>query len=235
MPPPQIGVPLTCANANGAIQQWTSGNKPGMQVAYGWVEGAYPPGSGTPDESLFMRGSAALLVPSSDTALWATPPSGSQWVYTDRTIDGLPPEYIAYPVAIYIPTAADAAKMRVTMQYRAMEQLIGVYRNDIGSPNALTPTPQPTTTWQVDSTAGSVALNSGWQQGDNWLTFVVKGSTQFDPAAKVDRMYTGFAAAFSAECYTPPPTPVPALSEWSLMLLGLLASALGVRQLRRRH
>ena len=32
----------------------------------------------------------------------------------------------------------------------------------------------------------------------------------------------------------PPPAPVPTLSEWSLMLLGLLAAGLGVRQVRRR-
>lgn len=144
-----------------------------------------------------------------------------------------PPEYVAYPVAIYIPTAADAAKMRVTMQYRAMEQLISVYRNNIGSPNTLAPTPQPLSTWQVGSTTGSVTLNSGWQQGDNWLTFVVKGTKQLNDA-QIERMYTGFAAAFSASCEEPPVAPVPALGEWSLMLLTLLASGLGVRQLRRR-
>lgn len=33
---------------------------------------------------------------------------------------------------------------------------------------------------------------------------------------------------------TPPVTPVPTLSEWGLMLLGLLAAGLGVRQVRRR-
>lgn len=232
-PPPQVGIPLTCANASTAIRQLNSGNSPGMQAANGWIEGEYPPGAGLPDYELPMRGFAAQLVPSTYTDHWAAPPPGSQWVYMAWENDLEPPEYIAYPVAIYIPTAADAAKMRVTMQYRAMEQLIGIYRNDIGSPNTLTPTPQPITTSQPGSNAGSVALNSGWQQGDNWLTFVVKGSKQMNEA-EFQQMYTGFAAAFSAECYTPPPAPVPTLGEWSLMLLGLLASGLGVQRLRRR-
>ena len=204
VPPDQIGIPLTCADADAAIRQWNSGNAPGLNASDGWMEGN-PPRSGDPFVALLFRSSAALPVPPSDASRWAAPPAESQWVYTSGN-DGVPPEYIAYPVAIYIPTAADAERMRVTMQYRTMEQLVGVYRNDIESPNTLG-APQPTDTWVPESPIGTLELNSGWRQGDNFVTFMVKGAMQpgdVEPGQEpFERMFTGFAAAFSAECFTP--------------------------------
>ncbi|WOP16601.1 IPTL-CTERM sorting domain-containing protein [Ottowia sp. SB7-C50] len=189
------GIPLTCANASAAAAQMNSGNNPGMQSGSAGPEEV--PLLGLPYMDLHMRGAAASLVPETETINWAAPPSGSQWIYQAWENDLDPPEYILFPVGIYVPTAADAARLRVTMRYRAKEQLIGVYRDALSSGSVLA-SPLTADTWSIGSTAGTVALNSGWKAGENVLTFFVQGKTDAS-----GRMKTGFAAAFDAYCYTP--------------------------------
>lgn len=221
--PASPGVPLTCANASTAAAQMNSGNAPGMQASAVEPDNLPP---GLPNEDLQMRGWAARLVPTTTAAGWAAAPAGSQWVYQGFDIS---PEYVAFPVGIYLPTAADAARMRVTMQYRANDQLIGIYRNALGSGNTLA-SPLAAGTWTAASSVGTVALDSGWRAGVNMLTFVVKGKADAD-----GNMMTAFAAAFDAYCAPITPTAVPTSNEWGLLLLGLLAAGAGAVQLRRRR
>ncbi len=221
------GVPLTCANASKAAEQMNSGISPGMHAAS--VDSGNLTGS-MPYNELQLRGPAARLVRDTITANWAPPPPGSSWATQMWPNDVSTTEYIAFPVAIYIPTAADAARMRVTMRYRAKDQLVAIYRNELNNGNTLA-APLTADTWSKGSAAGTLALDSGWRVGENVLTFVVRGKA--DDAD--GNMMTAFAAAFDAYCAPITPTAVPTSNEWGLLLLGLLAAGAGAVQLRRRR
>lgn len=232
--PPTVttGIPLTCTNASDAISQWNSGKyaeliEPGMQVS-GWDDSVATTGSYTPDWNLPIRGLSAQYVPSATTANWAAPPTDSKWIYMAWENDLYPPLDIAYLVAIYIPTAEDAAKMQVTMQYRAQSELRGIYRNEFPATNLLA---QPIAgTSAPGSAAQSISLNSGWRQGDNYLTITVRGV--FDPDTLATS--TGFAARFTAGCATPPVTAVPTTDASTLVTMALSLLGLGAYARRRR-
>jgi hypothetical protein len=118
--------------------------------------------------------------------------------------------------------------MRVRLTYRADDQLVAVYLNDLLKRNNLLATPITRDTSSVGTQPGVVEL-SGFVQGVNLLSLVVHSTQGPNQAAN----YQGIAVAFDAYCYTPPVT-VNTMSEWSLMLLGLLAAGLGMRHVRRR-
>ncbi len=244
-----IGDPLTCANAHSAIGQWNSGKPYSMQ---GSPVGAYAEwigGKGLPEDNFPFQGDNAPEVPGTPDApdfrrnpAWAGAPSGSAWVYswyyTDP--DTYPPPNVpntmprtpmdnAYVAAIWIPTAEDAARMRVTMTYRAQDQLIAVVRNELSNPNLLT-NPITRDTSSQGTAPGTVQLNSGWRQGANYVTFFVHN--EWD-AKKEAQNYAGFAASFSANCEEPKVTAVPTLDAPTLFGMLLSVGALGAAYARR--
>lgn len=199
-----------------------------MQAGIGWDDTYATVARYTPDWALLMEGLSAQWVPSSTTRNWALPPGNSKWIYVALDGDPNPILEIAYVVAIYIPTAEDAARMQVNMEYRAHTELRGIYRNEFPTSNLL---PQPITT--DTSTPGTatqtIALNSGWRQGDNYLTIVVRGEQP-----DVSTIRTGFAAQFTAGCATPQVTAVPTLDSTALAAMALSLLGLGVYARRRR-
>lgn len=194
-------------------------------------------GSLLPIREFDIEGAAAPLAPTEWTTgtnrVWADAPAGSRWIYPMFDGDPAPtgPETMVsvYFGGWYIPTAEEASRMRVRLTYRADDKLVAVYLNDMLKRNNLLTTPITRNTSSIGTQPGVVEL-SGFVQGANLLSLVVHSTRGRKQAAN----YQGIAVAFDAYCYTPPPAPVPTLSEWSLMLLGLLAAGLGVRQVRRR-
>ncbi len=250
------GLPLTCRSASASAAQLNSGridppgapSLPGLQMANFWSVvnflDDYASGSSLLPIDLYFEGAAAPLAPAQWTTdpdptttnpprIWADAPAGSRWVYP--YFDGTPPELGTDTLASvyfggwYVPTAQDASKMRVRLTYRADDQLVAVYLNDMLQRNNLLKAPITRDTSSVGTEPGVVEL-SGFVQGVNLLSLVVHSTQGPNQAAN----YQGIAAAFDAYCETPPPTAVPALTNWGLMLLGLLATGLGARQWRRR-
>ncbi len=243
------GLALTCANASASAAQLNSGRidppggpfLPGLQATNFYENVNFLNTYGGMDNLLPFRdfdteGAAAPLAPAAWTTgasrVWADAPAGSRWIYP--LFDGEPaptgPETLAslYFGGWYIPTAEEARKMRVRLTYRADDQLVAVYLNDLLKRNNLLATPITRDTSSVGTQPGVVEL-SGFVQGVNLLSLVVHSTQGSNQAAN----YQGIAVAFDAYCYTPPVT-VNTMSEWSLMLLGLLAAGLGMRHVRRR-
>ena len=245
----QLDLPLSCANpAAGAAQfntlqeSYEDGQyKAGLQGgAPGWDD-SFPAGyTGLPSDDIPLRGAFADLVPDElKDPKWADPPPGSKWIATIRDNE-LPPaqddkstnvHYITlYTAGWYIPTAEDAAKLRVRMTYRAEDQLVGIYVNELNSPNRLTKPITRDTSSQ--GTRPGVVEFGGFREGVNEVAFVVS-SMQQPPET---RNYVGFAATFSAYCQQPP-TPVPTSSLPALIGMASFLAALGglaVRARRRR-
>jgi hypothetical protein len=243
------GLALTCANASASAAQLNSGRidppggpfLPGLQMVNLWTDVNFLDTYGGMDNLLPFRdfdteGAAAPLAPAAwatgASRVWADAPAGSRWIYP--LFDGEPaptgPETLAslYFGGWYIPTAEEARKMRVRLTYRADDRLVAVYLNDLLKRNNLLATPITRDTSSVGTQPGVVEL-SGFVQGVNLLSLVVHSTQGPNQAAN----YQGIAVAFDAYCYTPPVT-VNTMSEWSLMLLGLLAAGLGMRHVRRR-
>lgn len=251
------GTALTCAAASASAAQGNTGRTTTVMVGNDAVT-SYIPGlqgssaiaekfpdaylqnasSFNPMNELVLEGLAARPAPSAwtsgDTRVWADAPAGSGWVTS--VFEGEPPPtgpetlYSVFMGAWYIPTEADAKKMRVKLTYRADDALIGVYLNDITANGNLLTAPITRDTSSVGTEPATIELK-GFQQGTNLLSFVVS-STQ---GANQDANYPGFAAAFDAYCFTPPPAPVPTTSPGAVAALMLLLGTAGAAARKRRR
>jgi len=259
--PPQdggtpYGFPLTCANASASAAQLNTGNNPGIQGGiWGWDAPdmqfpqwvmSQPQDPTNPRQwwpgSFFDLEGAGLLVVAKDQRDpdWAAPPTGAQWVSKWGANELMPSSsnpaettwITAYFGGWYIPTAADAQRMRVVVRYRAEDQLTGVFLNSLHDGRNLLASPITRDTSHTGTLPGQVVL-SGLQQGDNMLTFPVS-SRRAGPDAQ---NYLGFTAAFDAYCVEPPAA-VPSTSATGMMALMLALGGFGgwaIRSRRRSH
>ncbi|HPZ56772.1 IPTL-CTERM sorting domain-containing protein [Ottowia sp.] len=214
------GLALTCANASASAAQLNSGRidppgalfLPGLQMANMWTDvnfldlyAANVPNL-LPFREFDIEGASAPLAPTAwttgDTRVWADAPAGSRWIYPLFNNEPAPigPETLVsvYFGGWYIPTVEEARKMRVRLTYRADDQLVAVYLNDMLKRNNLLATPITRDTSSVGTEPGVVEL-SGFVQGVNLLSLVVHSTQGPNQAAN----YQGIAVAFDAYCYTP--------------------------------
>lgn len=211
------GLALTCRDASASAAQMNSGNHPSLNMSNQFAKlnfiddyASNPENAARglwPFWEFVIEGDAAPLAPSAwtsddDKRIWADAPAGSQWIFP--MLDGDPPERGPETLASiyfggwYIPTAEDAAKMRLRITYRADDALVAVYLNDLLKKNNLLATPVTRDTSSVGTEPAVVELK-GFVQGLNFISLVVHSTR----GPNQDANYQGIAAAFDAYCYTP--------------------------------
>lgn len=255
---PGVGsVTVSCQTLGDAAQLNTAPGAPSPWLASitGWGK-SYPypnplaelplkggPGGGRPmlPEA---KGAATVIQPpftGGSTAQWMRAPDLDGDTYGYAEPDG--GQLSVYWVGIELPTAADAARFRLEMRYRAEDLVEGVWigpasTDAVPEPVLINQLPVsfPINTSAAGTAAGVATFGHGWSVGMNHFLVVVRSYPRGHayPPGGVSTINLGFAAEFSASC--PPPTPVTVpVGPWQPLALAIaLGTAWGWRRRQRR-